>query len=286
MKKKVIEISFILMGIILIAYPVISTCLASYNQTIAISNYQDVVKNLSEEEKENELQKARDYNSEMEGIVAVDISMSASSDDEEYVSYLNVLNIGEAMAYISIPKINVYLPIYHGLSENVLQSGVGHLDTTSFPVGGNGTHCVLAGHTGLVRTKIFDEINKLEEKDKFYIYVLGETLAYEVDQIDVVLPDETDKIVVEKDKDYITLVTCTPYMINTHRLLVRGSRVELDDITDEEKDELEVNIEKISSNRKINSVLIVITFVCITILLLLFVLRKKKKIKEGGKYEK
>lgn len=279
MKKKIIEMSFIFVGIILIAYPIISACLSAFNQTVAISNYQEVINNLSDEEKEKELQKARDYNSEMEGIVSVDISMS--SNEEEAVSYLNVLNIGEAMAYISIPKIDVYLPIYHGLSEEVLQSGVGHLDTTSFPVGGKGTHAVLAGHTGLVRTKIFDDINKLEEKDKFYIDVLGETLAYEVDKIDVVLPEDTDTIVVEQDKDYVTLITCTPYMVNTHRLLVRGSRIDLEEIEIIEKNELETDIQSISSKRKMNIFISIIVVVFIIVIFIIYSFKGKKN-KKGG----
>lgn len=281
MKKKIIEISFILIGIILIAYPIISACLSAFNQTVAISNYQDVINNLSDEEKENELQKARDYNSEMEGIVSVDISMS--SNEDETVSYLNVLNIGDAMAYISIPKIDVYLPIYHGLSEEVLQSGVGHLDTTSFPVGGKGTHAVLAGHTGLVRTKIFDDINKLKEKDKFYIDVLGETLAYEVDKIDVVLPDDTDTIVVEQNKDYVTLITCTPYMINTHRLLVRGSRVDLDEAEVIENIGPETNINNISSKRKNNIFISIAIFIFIIVVFLIYSFKgKNKNARKGG----
>lgn len=134
MKNKIIQISLILIGIILIAYPIISAYISSYNQTVAISNYQETVDNLSDEEKEKELQKARDYNNELEQATVVDISMSGNTEEREYVSYLNVLNIGDAMAYISIPKINVYLPIYHGISEDVLQSGVGHLENTSLPV--------------------------------------------------------------------------------------------------------------------------------------------------------
>lgn len=280
MKKKILEISFIIVGIVLIAYPLISACLSAFNQTIAISNYQDTIDKLSDEEKEKELQKARNYNSEMEGIVSVDLSMSSSEEDG--VSYLNVLDIGEAMAYISIPKIDVYLPIYHGLSENVLQSGVGHLETTSFPVGGNGTHAVLAGHTGLVRTKIFDDIDKLEINDKFYIDVLGETLAYQVDKIDVVLPDDTDTIVVEQDKDYITLITCTPYMINTHRLLVRGSRIELNEIEEVEINELETNIQNISSKRKTN-IYITIAVIIFAVFLIFFIMKYKRG---GNKHEK
>lgn len=285
MKKKIIEISFILMGIILIAYPIISVCISSYNQTIAISNYQETIDKLSEKEKEDELEKARKYNEEMGEIVSVDISLSTPTEDDEYVSYFNVLNIGEAMAYISIPKIDAYLPIYHGLSEEVLQSGVGHLETTALPVGGLGTHCVLAGHTGLVRTKIFDDINKLEEKDKFYIYVLGETLTYEVDKIDVVLPENTDTIVVEKDKDYITLVTCTPYMINTHRLLVRGVRVQNEEI-ELENIENKTDIKNINENRRNNIVISIIIFVVITIILMRYILinRKIKSQKKSNKY--
>ena len=283
MKKKIIEILFIFTGIILIAYPIISACLSAFNQTVAISNYQDAINTLSNEEKEKELQKARDYNSEMEGIVSVDISMSSSESEDELVSYLNVLNIGDAMAYISIPKIDVYLPIYHGLSEEVLQSGVGHLDTTSFPVGGEGTHAVLAGHTGLIRTKIFDDINKLKEKDKFYIDVLGETLAYEVDKIDVVLPDDTDTIVVEQNKDYVTLITCTPYMINTHRLLVRGSRVDLEEIEDKENIELETNINNISSKRKNNIFISISIFIFIIVFFVIYSFKgKNKKVRKGG----
>ncbi len=280
MKKKIVEISFILMGIILIAYPIISVCLSAFNQTVAISNYQDAVESLSKEDREKEIQRAMDYNSEMEGIVSVDISMVSSEEDEEYASYLNVLNIGEAMAYISIPKIDVYLPIYHGISENVLQSGVGHLETTSFPVGGKGTHAVLAGHTGLVRTKIFDDINKLEEKDRFYIDVLGETLAYEVDKIDVVLPEDTDTIAVEPNKDYVTLVTCTPYMINTHRLLVRGSRIDLEEIKEGEKDEIN-NIQNIGIKRKNNIFISIVVFILIIIILIIYIFKGKKH-KKGG----
>lgn len=279
MKKKLIEILFILTGIVLIAYPIISVCMESFNQTVAISNYKEVINNLSQEEKEKELQKAREYNSEMEGIVSVDISMSSSQ--EESVSYLNILNIGEAMAYISIPKINVYLPIYHGLSEEVLQSGVGHLETTSLPVGGTGSHAVLAGHTGLVRTKIFDDINKLEKNDKFYIDVLGETLAYEVDKIDIVLPEDTDCIETNSSKDYVTLITCTPYMINTHRLLVRGSRIELEESSEEEYKN--VDLQNITSKRKLNIIISIAIFVIISIIFIIYIFKgKKKKTKKGG----
>ena len=155
--------------------------------------------------------------------------------------------------------------------------------TTSFPVGGKGTHAVLAGHTGLVRTKIFDDINKLKEKDKFYIDVLGETLAYEVDKIDVVLPDDTDTIVVEQNKDYVTLITCTPYMINTHRLLVRGSRVDLDEAEVIENIGPETNINNISSKRKNNIFISIAIFIFIIVVFLIYSFKgKNKNARKGG----
>ena len=235
-KKKIIEILLVILGISLITYPIISNYVSSYNQTIAITNYEDKIDKMTKEEKEKELEKARQYNEELEKITIVDLSLNnneeankvenTTTEKQGNASYLNVLNIGEVMAYISIPKIDIYLPIYHGFSEAVLQSGIGHSERTSLPVGGAGTHCVLAGHTGLARIKVFDDIDKLEIGDKFYIYVLGEVLAYEVDKIDIVEPNNTDMIKIEDNKDYVTLVTCTPHVLNTHRLLVRGSRVE------------------------------------------------------------
>ena len=133
------------------------------------------------------------------------------------------------MGYINIPKINVYLTIYHGTGDSVLDVGIGHLENTSLPVGGPGTHAVLTGHTGLVRQKLFDDIDKLEIKDKFYIYVLDEKLTYEVDQIKVVEPSDESDLKIVEGQDYVTLVTCTPYGVNSHRLLVRGKRIENED---------------------------------------------------------
>ena len=129
------------------------------------------------------------------------------------------------MGYIDIPKIDIVLPVYHGISEKVLQSGVGHLPNTSLPVGGESSHAVLSGHRGLANAKIFTDLNKMEIGDVFYIKVLHHTFAYQVDQILTVLPSDTDALQIEKGKDYVTLVTCTPYAVNTHRLLVRGTRI-------------------------------------------------------------
>ena len=141
--------------------------------------------------------------------------------------YNNLLKIDDTgmMGYIDIPKLDIVLPVYHGISEKVLQSGVGHLPNTSLPVGGESSHAVLSGHRGLANAKIFTDLNKMEVGDVFYIKVLHHTFAYQVDQILTVLPSETDALQIEKGKDYVTLVTCTPYAVNTHRLLVRGTRI-------------------------------------------------------------
>ena len=147
---------------------------------------------------------------------------------EPYASLLNIDGDG-MMGYLEIPKISCELAIYHGTSADVLESGVGHLESTSLPVGGTGTHSVLSGHTGLGDKKLFTDLDQLEVGDMFYIHVLGQTLAYQVDQILVVEPDDTSSLKIDPDQDYVTLVTCTPYGQNTHRLLVRGTRVAYDE---------------------------------------------------------
>lgn len=276
MKRKIVGFLFYIIGILVIAYPILSNFINSYNQTVVISNYEENVNKLSDDQKEKELQKAQKYNDELENDGIVDISLNSSGEEEqEHESYLDVLNIGEAMGYISIPKIDVYLPIYHNTSEDVLQFGVGHLKGTSLPIGGKGTHSVLSGHTGLVRTKIFDDIDELEIGDKFYIYILGQTLTYQVDNIQIVEPDNVNAIERNSEKDYVTLLTCTPYMVNSHRLLVRGERIEND-----ESEEIEVSnndntniinpgIEEIKTSRKFLMISVVIVFFGILIFVIL-----------------
>jgi sortase A len=140
-------------------------------------------------------------------------------------NYYDVLAISETMGYITIPKIDVKLPIYHGTSQDVLEKGVGHLEGSSMPVGGEGTHCVLTGHTGMQNAKLFTDLTELEEGDTFYLHILGRVLAYQVDRITVVEPNELDDLKRVDGEDYCTLVTCTPYGVNSHRLLVRGKRI-------------------------------------------------------------
>jgi len=152
----------------------------------------------------------------------------ANADQTSSGAYHSILNIrGDGMmGYIRIPAISVKLPIYHGTGEDILEKGVGHLEQTSFPIGGESTHTVLSAHTGSPAAELFTNLDKLEKGDLFYLEVLGETLAYRVDQIKVVEPTDIDSLMIESSKDYATLVTCTPYGINSHRLLVRGERTE------------------------------------------------------------
>lgn len=241
MKRK---LSIILMSLIFLSglgimlYPVISNAYMEYKQKSVITNYEETVKEMPKDTKNEELERASDYNKLLIGtaIVTDPFDPEAQKKLEESSDYFNILNLDEKglMGYVVIPKIDVNLPIYHGTSEEVLQKGVGHLQNTSLPVGGESTHAVLSGHTGLSSAKLFTDLDKLEEGNIFYIKTLGETFAYEVDQIKIVEPHETSDLLIESDKDYVTLVTCTPYSVNTHRLLVRGTRVPYTEEVEEE----------------------------------------------------
>ena len=216
MKKQWIFVLLFIVGIGIMLYPTVSNVLALFTQSRVISTYQSTVSNMSREDIQIEREQAVSYNNQLSG---------ESDKVIEGISYLDLLNVGEVMGYIEIPSIDVYLPIYHGTSDAVLQKGIGHMDKTSLPVGGRSTHSVLTGHTGLPKAKLLTDLTKVVVGDQFYIHSLDEVLAYEVDQIKVVLPEETDDLSIEAGQDYVTLVTCTPYGINTHRLLVRGTRV-------------------------------------------------------------
>ena len=178
------------------------------------------------------------------------------------------------MGYIRIPKIKVELPIYHGTSETVLQAGVGHFWGTSLPVGGESTHTVLTGHRGLPTKTLFTNMDKLEVGDIFYIKVLGETLAYQIDQILTVLPEETDALSIESGQDYATLVTCTPYAINTHRLLVRGKRIPYEDAIKEVPDQ------NIKPELSLSAKVLIITIVVILIGLIVMIIYSKRNSKK------
>ncbi|MDO4617183.1 MAG: class C sortase [Lachnospiraceae bacterium] len=222
-KSNIFLVIMLLAGISLILYPSVSDWWNSMHQSRAVASYLETVTDLSAEENERMIQEANAYNKEL---ASGSLHLNLTEEEvEEYNSILDVTGTG-IMGYIDIPKIKVQLPIYHGTDESILQIAIGHLAGTSLPVGGESTHCVVSGHSGLPSALLFTNLSKLLEGDQFTMSVLDRTLTYEVDQIRIVLPDEVSDLAIEEGEDYCTLVTCTPYGINTHRLLVRGHRVE------------------------------------------------------------
>lgn len=228
-------------GIGLLAYPVLSNEWNTYVQSKLIGNYQDKLSSMDDNEYELEWDAAEDFNSQiLQNDIGTDVFGMDSEEDEQTPSdkfynskYYSVLNVnGDGiMGYLSIPKINLKLPIMHGTFDEFIQRALGHMNGTALPIGGEGTHSVIVGHRGLPQAELFTNIDQLKEGDKFYIHVLDEVHAYQVDKIyPMVEADDidtlTEALAVEDGKDYVTLFTCTPYGVNTHRLLVRGSRVE------------------------------------------------------------
>lgn len=234
MKNKMINLILVLCvlaGIGILAYPFASNMLHDRKQDKIITEYDAEMENLAEEEKEQLLEQARQYNEDLIGNVVLSDPFDPEAMEKISEEYDDILNYdGDGiMGYIEIPRIDVYEAIYHGTSDAVLAKGIGHLANTSLPVGGNGTHSVLSGHTGLPEAELFSNLEELKEGDVFYLHVLSETLAYQVDQIKVVEPSDTSDLLIDTDHDYVTLVTCTPYGINSHRLLVRGTRIPYDE---------------------------------------------------------
>lgn len=222
----IIRIIGLLIAFSVLLYPTVSKYLYEKNSSRTVGYYDESIAKLTEEEHQVLLDKARIYNQRLIGNSSVDGDTFHTKDElpKEYEELLNVNGTG-MMGYIIIPKINVELPIYHTTAEAVLQSGIGHFPSSSLPVGGETTHAVLTGHRGLPSKMLFTDLDKIEEEDVFYIKILGEIFAYQVDQILTVLPEEVDALQIEQGKDYVTLVTCTPYSVNTHRLLIRGHRI-------------------------------------------------------------
>lgn len=219
---RILPVLFLAAGLSLLLYPTVSNWWNNRIQGQVIVEYNDKMAEFEEGEALALRQAAQDYNRRLSS------GTSLETLKEEYYDILNPYDTGY-MGYLEIPAISVKLPIAHGTDDAVLEKAVGHLDWTSLPVGGPSTHSVLSGHSGLVSAEILTNLNLIEMGDRFYIHVLDETLEYKVDAINVVLPDETDLLTIMRGKDYVTLVTCTPYGINTHRLLVRGERVDYED---------------------------------------------------------
>lgn len=212
-----------LIGLSLLLYPTVSNYWNSLHQSRAISNYSDTVAKTDSATYEKLLQTAAEYNAMLRE--KPNVFRISEEERNEYYSMLDITGTG-MIGYVEIPAIDVSLPIYHGTSEPVLQVAAGHLEWSSLPIGGEGTHAVLSGHRGLPSAKLFTNLDKLSEGDLFMMQILNETLTYEIDRILIVDPDDTSALTITAGADYCTLVTCTPYGINTHRLLVRGHRVE------------------------------------------------------------
>lgn len=219
---RIFSVILIISGIGLAAYPIVSNILAQKNASQAIVNYDDQIETMDKEEIDAAKEAMKQYNEQLGHAVVRD----AVGDGETGVSYVDMIDVGETIGYLTIPVIDVNLPIYYGTSAEVLEKGVGYIEETSFPLGGESTHCVLTGHRGLPTAELFTHMDQVQEKDVFYLHILDEVLAYEVDQIKVVDPNDTSDLDIVEGEDYVTLVTCTPYSINTHRLLVRGHRIE------------------------------------------------------------
>ena len=272
MKKHLSTIALILVllaGVSLLLYPTVSDYWNSFHQTRAIATYAENVAALDNASYDAIWDAARQYN---RNLCSRSNSFLLSEEQKaEYESLLDISGQG-VMGYIEIPEIDVSLPIYHGTEDPVLQVAVGHLEWTSLPVGGESTHCVLSGHRGLPSAKLFTNLDKLREGDTFLLRVLDEILTYEVDQILIVEPQDTAALEIAEGEDYCTLVTCTPYGINTHRLLVRGHRI--DNI--EEVKTVRVTADAVQLEPMLVAPVMAIPMLLILLILLLLPRRRKK----------
>lgn len=263
----------LLAGLSLLLYPSVSDYWNSLHQTRAIATYAEEVANLDNDAYDQLWEDARAYNQSL--LTRSNTYLLSDEQKAEYDRLLDVSGLG-IMGYIEIPSIDVSLPIYHGTEESVLQIAVGHLEWTSLPVGGESTHCVFSGHRGLPSAKLFTNLDKLREGDTFLLRVLDEVLTYEVDQILIVEPQETAALHIVEGKDYCTLVTCTPYGVNTHRLLVRGHRIE----NIEEAKTVRVTADAIQIEPLLVAPIVAIPM--LLVLLIFLMLPRQPKKKHGG----
>ena len=268
-RSTILPILILLIGLSLMLYPSFADWWNSFHSSRAIASYVEQVANIDDAQYEELWDAARDYNQSL---------LHRPNDfilsDEQQEIYKSLLDIGGngIMGYIEIPMIDVMLPIYHGTEESVLQIAVGHLDWTSLPVGGAGSHCVLSGHRGLPSARLFTDLDKLKVGDVFMLHVLNEILTYEIDQILIVEPQDTDPLLIEPGKDLCTLITCTPYGINSHRMLVRGHRIESQE---------EAKVIRITADAVRIEPLMVAPFVAVPILLVLLIILLLPKQKKG-----
>lgn len=279
MKTKLMKVGLVLiftLGLGILLYPIVSNLLMNIFQTTAIKEYNYTVEQMKQDRIEEILSEARIYNEQFKNTIVVD-PFSQEAENNKNSEYNEILNIDGTMGYIEIPKINVNLPIFNGTSEEVLKRGVGHIETTPLPIGGEGNHSVLSAHRGLPSAKLFTDLDKLEVDDVFMIKMLTEILVYKIDQITVVEPTDTQYLQAEDGQDYITLITCTPYAINTHRLLVRGTRIDTDEYF------ATVNNNNLNNQKGSVNYLFISILVVFIILIVIFIFTKAIKRRKNEK---
>lgn len=291
--KRVLPLFFIfllfLAGIGLVVYPMVSNRLYEQNQSHVLAEYDRTVLEKQQQELEDAFREAQAYNQallESEAILTDPFDPDLIQDPtlEPYASLLNLAGDG-MMGYVEVPKIDVYLPIYHGTTTAVLEQGVGHLQSTSLPVGGPDTHTVLTGHTGLAGKRLFTDLTQVSVGDVFYLHILGQTLAYQVFQIEVVEPDDPSLLVVQSQRDLATLLTCTPYGLNTHRLLVMGERIDYHQAQQQQLLQTASADAKSVWKQEYRKAIILClaVYVPLTLVVLIFLLYRKKENKSGRK---
>ena len=259
-------------GLSLLLYPSFADWWNSFHQSRAVASYVKQVANMDDDQYQEIWNAAWDYNRSL-----IDRPNDYLLSDEQRQHYNTLLNVGSngIMGYIEVPKIDIVYPIYHGTDEAILQIAIGHLDWTSMPVGGESSHCVVSGHRGLPSARLFTDLDQMEVGDTFLLRVLDEVLTYEVDQILIVEPQETDNLLIVEGRDLCTLVTCTPYGINSHRMLVRGHRIETEEVK---------AVRRVTADAVQIEPVIVAPFVAAPMLLILLIalmLPKPKKRKEN-----
>lgn len=257
----ILLVFILLVGLAMLSYPTVSDYWNSFHQSKAVAGYVEKVANMDELDYQKKLTEAQNYNDSLPQAVIPDLNIDKATED----TYNQTLDIDGSgiMAYVEIPKLNTIMPIYHGTDDSVLQVAIGYLPGISLPVGGLGTHSVISGHRGLPSAKLFTDIDQLVEGDTFLIQVLDQTLTYEVDQILTVTPDDVSALEIDPQQDYVTLVTCTPYGVNSHRLLVRGHRIEN-----------EMKQARVTSEATQVKPILVAPFVGLILLMILFIVSK------------
>ena len=262
--SNILIIGLVVAGLLVMLYPTISNLYNELTGSYAIQEFNEQLADRSEEKIEEHRMMAESYN--------MALQKNMDKIDCPY-DYKDIMDFGNGMmGYIEIPVIDVYLPVYHSVDESVLTKGVGHIPKTAFPIGGEGNHSVLSGHTGLPSAELFTDLEEMKEGDRFYVHIAGDVVAYEVDQVLVVLPEEVDGIMPVPGKDYCTLVTCTPYGINSHRLLVRGYRIEM-----ETTEEVVAEVEITSKDNTFLIVAFVSSVVVLTGVIVMYCIAKKRK---------